>query len=336
MLVVDQGRDHGIPGYTEWRKLCDLPPVTSFTDLQSVMTATVIDKLRSIYNDVRDIDLFTGGLAEVPNKGAAVGPTFGCLLGRQFYYYKRGDRYWYENDIPPSSFTKDQLNEIRKVSLASVLCDNTASIDFVQPNVFLDADPFLNALMACEGGEGSSSLIKKMNLKRWVTASPRFIVPDNMLLDAVDRARRDVKKIQDREWNLWNSGATADPRSAVGSAYGFMKPKRQAIEVSNSSFVLQFASRRFLDNLLQSDVGGRKYRQLKDLEFGNNNGNNDLQELMDVLPNIDLSDVMEIPKVFQCDEQTLPCDHTTKYRTITGRDFNVHFYFYDTTNNKTI
>lgn len=50
-----------------------------------------------------------------------------------------------------------------KVSLASVLCDNTNSIDFVQPNVFLEADPFLNALMACEAGEGS--LIKKMNLK---------------------------------------------------------------------------------------------------------------------------------------------------------------------------
>jgi hypothetical protein len=287
------------------------------------MTTSVIDKLRDIYNDVRDIDLFTGGLAETPNKGAAVGPTFGCLLGRQFYYYKRGDRYWYENDIPPSSFTKDQLNEIRKVSLASVLCDNTNSIDFVQPNVFLEADPFLNALMACEG---ESSLIKKMNLKRWVTASPRFIVPDNMLLDAVDRARRDVKKIQDREWNLWQRGETADPHSAMGSAYGFMKPKRQAIEVANSSFVLQFASRRFLDNLLQSDVGGRKYRQLKDLEFGSNSGgNNELQELMDVLPNIDLSDVMEIPKVFQCDEQTLPCDHTTKYRTITGWCNNLNF-----------
>ena len=38
----------------------------------------------------------------------------------------------YENDIPPSSFTKDQLNEIRKVSLASVLCDNSDSIEFVQ------------------------------------------------------------------------------------------------------------------------------------------------------------------------------------------------------------
>ena len=46
---------------------------------------------------------------------------------------------------------------------------------------------------------------------------------------------------------------------------------------------------------------------------------------MDVLPNIDVSDVMEIPKVFQCDEQTLPCDHTTKYRTLTGWCNNLLF-----------
>ena len=57
--------------------------------------------------------------------------------------------------------------------------------------------------------------------------------------------------------------------------------------------------------------------QLKDAEFGNK-GIDNLRELMDVLPNIDVSDVMEIPKVFRCDEQTLPCDHTTKYRTLTG------------------
>ena len=311
--IIQQGRDHGVPGYAEWRGFCDLPPVTKFEDLRSVMADSVINKLRKAYKDVKDVDLFTGGLAEIPNKGAAVGPTFGCLLGRQMYYYKRGDRYWYENDIPPSSFTKDQLNEIRKISLGSVICDNSESIDFVQPNVFIEADPFLNALMACDG----SNLIKKMNLNKWATASPRFIVPDNMLVDAIERARRDVNKIKDQEWNLWNTGQMADSKSPVGTAYGFMKPKPQAVEVSNSSFVLQFASRRFLDNLLQSDEGGRRYRQLKDVEF-NENDPNDLQDLMDVLPNIDVSDVMEIPKVFQCDEQTLPCDHTTKYRTMTG------------------
>lgn len=44
----------------------------------------------------------------------------------------------------------------------------------------------------------------------------------------------------------------------------------------------------------------------------------DLRELMAVLPNVDLSDTLEIPRVFQCDEQTLPCDHTSRYRSTTG------------------
>ena len=39
---------------------------------------------------------------------------------------------------------------------------------------------------------------------------------------------------------------------------------------------------------------------------------------MEVLPNIDVTDIMEIPKVFDCDDQTLPCDHTSRFRTATG------------------
>ena len=100
---------------------------------------------------IEDIDLYTGGLAEVPSKGAVVGPTFACLIGRQMFYYKSGDRYWYENDIPPSSFSKEQLNEIRKTTLARVVCDNIKTVDFIQPNVFIESDPFLNALMPCDG-----------------------------------------------------------------------------------------------------------------------------------------------------------------------------------------
>ena len=69
--------------------------------------------------------------------------------------------------------------------------------------------------------------------------------PVNFLLN-----RRDVSGIREVEWNLWNGGQSADPKSAIGSSYGFMKPKSQSIEISNSSFVLQFASRRFLDRLL--------------------------------------------------------------------------------------
>ena len=109
---------------------------------------------------IEDIDLYTGGLAEVPSKGAVVGPTFACLIGRQMFYYKSGDRYWYENDIPPSSFTKEQLNEIRKTTMARVICDNIKTVDFIQPNVFIESDPFLNALMPCDGNTVVSVITK--------------------------------------------------------------------------------------------------------------------------------------------------------------------------------
>ena len=71
-----------------------------------------------------------------------------------------GDRYWYENDIPPSSFTKEQLNEIRKTTMARVICDNIKTVDFIQPNVFIESDPFLNALMPCDGNTVVSVITK--------------------------------------------------------------------------------------------------------------------------------------------------------------------------------
>ena len=89
--VIQQGRDHGLPGYTEWRKFCGLPQVRTFEDLRDVMSTGSVSTLRGTYKKVEDIDLFTGGLAEVPTKGAVVGPTFACLLGRQMYYYKTGE-----------------------------------------------------------------------------------------------------------------------------------------------------------------------------------------------------------------------------------------------------
>ena len=58
------------------------------------------------FQHVDDIDLFVGGLAERPLSGAVVGPTFGCLLGQQFQILKKGDRFWFENNIPPSAYSK--------------------------------------------------------------------------------------------------------------------------------------------------------------------------------------------------------------------------------------
>nr|XP_045625957.1 uncharacterized protein LOC123775117 isoform X1 [Procambarus clarkii] len=319
--IIQQGRDHGIDGYNKWRHFCGLPKAAKFEDLGDVMSQDNIKKLRSTYKEVDDIDLFTGGLAEKPNRGALVGPTFGCLIGRQFHYLRRGDRYWYENDLPPSSFTKEQLYELRKVSLARILCDNSDQLQYVQPKVMLEADSFLNARMSCQGKN-----LKSVNLKKWKTASPNFIIPDKMLQESIDRAKRDISNMRDSEWNLWEAQLTADPKGPLGSAYAFSKPKAQSIKISNSSFILQFASARFVNNYFAGKPGVRKSRnadrQLKDIESGSPNN---VVDLMEVLPNIDVSDIMEIPNVFECDDQTLPCDHTTRFRTATGWCNNLNF-----------
>lgn len=47
-----------------------------------------------------------------------------------------GDRFWFENGGFASSFTPQQLREVRKVTLARILCDNLDDIDELQPNVF--------------------------------------------------------------------------------------------------------------------------------------------------------------------------------------------------------
>ena len=36
-LNVQRGRDHGLPPYLEWRKICGLPRITSWQELAAVV-----------------------------------------------------------------------------------------------------------------------------------------------------------------------------------------------------------------------------------------------------------------------------------------------------------
>ncbi|VDI30210.1 Hypothetical predicted protein [Mytilus galloprovincialis] len=62
---------------------------------------------------------------------AYVGETFGCILGQQFQNLKQGDRFWYER-AEPEGFSQDKLQEIRKVTLASVFCKNIDNLTEIQ------------------------------------------------------------------------------------------------------------------------------------------------------------------------------------------------------------
>jgi Animal haem peroxidase. len=65
---------------------------------------------------------------------------FTLYLYYTFIYMPSGDRFWYETGGFESSFTLAQLQQIRRITLARILCDNLDGIDTLQPYVFLTVD----------------------------------------------------------------------------------------------------------------------------------------------------------------------------------------------------
>ncbi|KAL1130925.1 hypothetical protein AAG570_012166 [Ranatra chinensis] len=134
-MNVQRSRDHGMPGYNEFRKFCNLSSAETFDDLrEQISDPQVREVLHELYGHPGNIDVWVGGILEDVVEGARVGPTFLCLLVEQFKRIRDGDRFWYEN---PSTFSSAQLTQIRQSSLARVLCDNGDNITQVTSNVFV-------------------------------------------------------------------------------------------------------------------------------------------------------------------------------------------------------
>nr|XP_033336316.1 uncharacterized protein LOC117226264 [Megalopta genalis] len=161
-INIQRGRDHGIPPYVQWREPCGLSSIKSFEDLQRAMPPEAAAKFRLVYKFVEDIDLFTAGLAEKSVSGGLVGPTLACIIGQQFSNLRKGDRFWYENPDRENSFTPGQLQQIRRVSLAQVLCGTMDEIETIQPFVFLIQDNLKNQRVSCQ-----DSGIGQLDLEFW-------------------------------------------------------------------------------------------------------------------------------------------------------------------------
>jgi len=152
-INIQRGRDHGIPGYVEYRRICQVGKANSFNDLTSNISPQRVNLLKQVYKSVEDIDLYVGMTLERPSQnGALVGDTFLCLIGDQFARLKWGDRYFYDLRNQPGSFNLNQLNEIRKTSLARLICDNTEGIAEVQPLALEMPDAKRNPKIFCDSG----------------------------------------------------------------------------------------------------------------------------------------------------------------------------------------
>ena len=84
------------------------------------------DKIRTVYRNVEEIDPFTGGMSEDPVPGGVVGPTFACIISKQFQNIRDGDRFFFTHSQDGASRgLSPALKEmVRRRTLTDILCDN--------------------------------------------------------------------------------------------------------------------------------------------------------------------------------------------------------------------
>ncbi|XP_014210778.1 peroxidasin homolog [Copidosoma floridanum] len=182
-MNIQRGRDHALPSYVDWRRYCNMSEVETFDDLRGEISSLhVRNKLRELYGHPGNIDVWVGGILEDQVPDAKVGPLFKCLLREQFKRMRDGDRFWLEN---PVVFQPEQLRQIRKTSLARIICDNADNITRVQRDVFLlpDGD---NSFVSC--GE-----IPEIDLHPWSECCEECIEQADES-NAISRSRRNAAK----------------------------------------------------------------------------------------------------------------------------------------------
>ncbi|XP_062402501.1 eosinophil peroxidase [Sardina pilchardus] len=157
-LNLQRGRDHGLPGYSMWRRLCGLSDPVSESDLAAIMAnPTLAQKLLALYSTPQNIDVWVGAISEPPLPGGRVGPLLACLLAKQFRALRDGDRFWWQRK---GMFSRAQRSSLQRVSLSRIICDNT-HIQLVPP------DPFTRTLRTEDLLPCAHPLIPPLNLSAW-------------------------------------------------------------------------------------------------------------------------------------------------------------------------
>ncbi|KAK7069012.1 hypothetical protein SK128_018576, partial [Halocaridina rubra] len=305
--TIQAGRDHGLPPYVVWRPLCGRIPAHSFDDLTDTIDYEHINRLRSVFADVADIDLFTGIISERPLDGALVGPTAACLLALQFKVLRQTDRYWYENDLPPAAFSKEQLFEIRKTSMARFVCDNVPGMKTVPRNAFLARDQFLNAPVPCHD-------LDSMDLRAWKTRG-KVVLAEDILHSVVEKGKQAVEKRRQMEKLIFEQGLVAGSKSPIGSAYANNKPNPTSLVLANTSVLLEATS----NELMTIMQDRRVRRQIQGL-------GNEFEVLDLSLPSVDISGLVPpAPLIRSCreTEEHRSCNDRNPFRTISGHCNNL-------------
>ncbi len=174
---IQRGREHGLPGYNEYRELCGMERACSWDQPPPEMPADLWKRMSLVYDNPSDIDLFTAGISEKSLDKAHVGATFACIIGKQFQKEFLGDRFFYTHNPDegagrrdpagnvyrtarnPNPFSRTQLRAIRQRNLGDIICDNS-NLKMTLKNSFVFGSGWLNC-----GRGGSGTPHNRLNLR---------------------------------------------------------------------------------------------------------------------------------------------------------------------------
>ncbi|XP_052793289.1 myeloperoxidase-like [Mya arenaria] len=163
-LNIQRGRGHGLPGYNAYRKFCDLSEASNFGTGNSGLVdhdESIARLLEDVYECPDDIDLFTGIITERRGSEGLLGPLGTCLLGEQFKRFRDGDRFFFERNVPAVGFTRPQIDAIKQITMASLICQHTSTTT-LQRNVFV------MPTISMENERVSCETIPRLDLSLWI------------------------------------------------------------------------------------------------------------------------------------------------------------------------
>jgi peroxidase len=131
---IQRAHDLGLGSLNETRTALGLTPYTDFDQITS--DPTTVAALKQAYGTVDAIDLWTGGLAEDHTDGAAIGQTFGRIIGDQFTALRDGDRLYYENQ----GFDRHTLKSIESTTLSEIIERDTVGTTAMQADAFVSTE----------------------------------------------------------------------------------------------------------------------------------------------------------------------------------------------------
>ncbi|XP_076817727.1 dual oxidase 2-like [Clavelina lepadiformis] len=139
-LIIQQGRDHGLPDYNTAREELGLTRRSTFEEINPTLFASypsLLSWMETIYGgDLGSLDLFVGGMLETGDDKP--GELFRLIIQDQFVRLRNGDRFWFEN-TRNSLFNETEVAAIHQVTFRDVILRTNPSLN---ESVDIQDNPF--------------------------------------------------------------------------------------------------------------------------------------------------------------------------------------------------